>query len=71
MDLTIEHRRVSIALGRPTTVRDEEIDAPYPKPFIPLDDTENPTNVYHQIEYLKLTKIVNSLIRNLLVTSYF
>lgn len=61
------HGRASIALGRPASIAEDDIDAAYPMYYHSLDDLEYQSNVQHQVEYIKLTKIVNKIMQNMYV----
>ncbi|CZT49582.1 uncharacterized protein RSE6_10452 [Rhynchosporium secalis] len=58
-------KRTSIALGRPSSIPEDAIDAPFPKYHASLDDLEYQSNVQHQVEYLKLTRIISQIVQNI------
>lgn len=57
-------RRTSIALGRPATISEDVVDTPAPSYHPVLDNLEYQSNIQHQIEHLKLTKIITQIVQN-------
>ncbi|PVH70978.1 hypothetical protein DL98DRAFT_564041 [Cadophora sp. DSE1049] len=57
-------KRTSIALGRPSSIAEDAVDAPFPKYHPSLDSLEYQSNVQHQVEYLKLTRIISQIVQN-------
>ncbi|KAI0578668.1 Fungal-trans domain-containing protein [Pyrenophora tritici-repentis] len=62
---TLAAPRTSIALGRPSSIAEDAVDAPFPKYHSSLDELEYQSNVQHQVEYLKLTKIITQIVQNI------
>ncbi|TVY44085.1 putative transcriptional regulatory protein [Lachnellula occidentalis] len=60
-------RRTSIALGRPSSIAEEDVDASYPQHHPSLDNLAfgYQSNMQHQIEYIKLTRIVNQIMQRI------
>jgi len=58
-------KRTSIALGRPSSIAEDAIDAPLPTYHPSLDNLEYQSNVQHQVEYLKLTRIITQIVQNI------
>ncbi|KZF20282.1 hypothetical protein L228DRAFT_285007 [Xylona heveae TC161] len=56
-------RVLSIKMGRPESIREEDIDVPLPAPCSELDFPEAQSNIFHQMANVSLTRILNRIVR--------
>ncbi|RDW68537.1 hypothetical protein BP5796_09194 [Coleophoma crateriformis] len=56
-------RSISIKMGRPDSIREEDITAPLPTPLPALDSCQKNNNIHHQIAYANLTLILNRVVQ--------
>lgn len=61
--LTRERRRLTIILGRPESIRWEDIDTPFPEFCDDLDPPHTGENIRNLQQGIQLTKIYNRAVR--------
>lgn len=50
-------------MGRPDSIREEDITAQLPTPLAALDSCQENTNIHQQIAYANLTIILNRVVQ--------
>lgn len=59
---------MSVAMDRPETVQEADFDTPLPEPFkfrAGANQNDSQNDIEHQLANIKITQIVNHLIRSL------
>jgi hypothetical protein len=54
---------ISIKIGRPESIKEEDISAPMPQPLPQLDDSQINSNIQQQIANANLTRILNRVVQ--------
>ncbi|OKL61768.1 hypothetical protein UA08_02468 [Talaromyces atroroseus] len=58
-------RLVSVKIGRPGFIREDEVDAPLPTALPALDEVQINNNIHHQIANASLTRILSRLVQKI------